>query len=320
MKNVSILGRSVGLKPRSKSELKGVTIGDSLSYLFYDGEYFGVPMIFIEPKKGNPSPRTCDITATRLSETFGKPIVFLLEPGPSYERQRLLDKNVYFVMSDKYAHLPMLVANERARRHKSAERLSPVAQYILLYHLQVKSLEGMAARDMATLLPYSYENITLGINCLSDVGLCKKESDGPKRKVINFSAKGHNLWIKAQPIMVNPVEKKVFCDQLLSVEHFASCGINALAHYTKLNPDQERMIMVNKKQFKELQNANALVNINEYDGDIIIEIWKYPPVTIIDDKADWVDKLSLALSLHDDDDPRVEGEVERMINEMTWKD
>jgi hypothetical protein len=128
MKSVSILGRPVELKPRGKSELKGVTVGDLLSYLFYDGEYLGVPIIFIEPKKGNPSPRTCDITATGLSEAFGKLIIFLLEPGPSYERQRLLDKNVYFVMYDKYAYLPMLVANERVRRHKSAERLSPVAK------------------------------------------------------------------------------------------------------------------------------------------------------------------------------------------------
>jgi hypothetical protein len=33
-----------------------------------------------------------------------------------------------------------------------------------------------------------------------------------------------------------------------------------------------------------------------------------------------VDKLSLAISLKDDDDPRVEKEVERLISEMTWKD
>lgn len=35
---------------------------------------------------------------------------------------------------------------------------------------------------------------------------------------------------------------------------------------------------------------------------------------------EWVDKLSLAISLRDDDDPRVEGEIERLINELKWKD
>jgi hypothetical protein len=320
MKSISILGRTVELKPKGKSELKGITIGDSLSYSFYDGDYLGVTLIFIEPKKGNPSPRSCDLTASRLTEVLESPIVFLLKPGPSYERQRLLDKNVYFVMSDKYAHLPMLVANERARRRKSAERLTPVAQYILLYHLQVKSLEGFTAKDMTDLMPYSYESISLGITCLADVGLCKKNPDGPKRKVINFLAKGHELWQKAQTVMINPVEKRIYCDQLHSGEHFASCSINALAHYTWLNPDHERMILMNKSQLKELQSSNSIVNINEYDGDIMIEVWKYPPVVQRSENVDWADKLSLALSLEKDDDPRVEGEVQRMMNEMTWKD
>lgn len=320
MKSISILGRTIELKPKGKSELNGVTIGDSLSYSFYDGVYLGVALIFIEPKKGNPSPRTCDLTSSRLTEVLDSPIVFLLKSGPSYERQRLLDKNVYFVMSDKYAHLPMLVANERVRRHKSAERLTPVAQYILLYHLQVKCLEGFTAKDMTDLLPYSYESISLGITCLADVGLCKKVSDGPKRKVIHFLADGQELWEKSQSVMINPVERKFYCDQLLSDAHFVSCGINALAHYSWLNPDHERMIMMSKKQLKKLLSLNTIVNINEYDGDIMIEEWKYPPVVERVECADWIDKLSLALSLKEDDDPRVEGEVQRMINEMTWKE
>ena len=37
-------------------------------------------------------------------------------------------------------------------------------------------------------------------------------------------------------------------------------------------------------------------------------------------KAEWVDKLSLAISLREDEDPRVEGEVERLINEIEWND
>lgn len=45
-----------------------------------------------------------------------------------------------------------------------------------------------------------------------------------------------------------------------------------------------------------------------------------PTVTAIGTKAEWVDRLSLAISLSEDEDPRVEGEVERLINEIEWKD
>ena len=59
-------------------------------------------------------------------------------------------------------------------------------------------------------------------------------------------------------------------------------------------------------------------NPNIYDGNHIIEIWKYPVVSKIGDNNQWVDRLSLALSLREDDDPRVEKEVERIISAQKW--
>ena len=168
-------------------------------------------------------------------------------------------------------------------------------------------------------IPYSYASITLGITCLEDLGLCQKVSDGSKRKVVHFEKKGKELWKQAQPYLLNPVEERIFCDDLLSNDSFPRCGINALAHYTWLNPDSERMIMMPVKQLREFKSSGALVRPNEFDGNFIIEAWKYPPVTAIGTKAEWVDRLSLAISLSKDEDPRVEGEVERLINEIEWK-
>ena len=75
-----------------------------------------------------------------------------------------------------------------------------------------------------------------------------------------------------------------------------------------------------KQQWQGIKESDVLVNANKYDGNIIVEVWKYPPVGLKDDKHEWVDRLSLAISLKDDEDPRVEGEVERLINETEWKD
>ena len=36
MKDIAILGRPIHLQERSKAQMKGVTIGDSLTYKFYD--------------------------------------------------------------------------------------------------------------------------------------------------------------------------------------------------------------------------------------------------------------------------------------------
>lgn len=320
MKDVIILGRPVQLQERNKAQMKGVTIGDSLAYKFYDGEYHGMSLLFAEPKGKVAAPRSLSITASNLTSLFQRPTVFLLPACPAYERQRLIDKDVYFVVSDKYVHLPMLLANERIRKTKQAKSLTPVAQYLLLYHLQIGSLEGLAARDMEDKIPYSYASITLGITCLEDLELCQKVSDGSKRKVILFDKKGKDLWEQAQPLLINPVEERLFCDELLSEGHFPICGINALAHYTMLNPDPERIIMMTVKQLRDFRASGALIRPNDYDGNIIIEAWKYSPVTSMDAGIEWVDRLSLAISLREDSDPRVEGEVERLINDIEWKD
>ena len=319
-KEIAILGRPIQLQERSKAQMEGATIGDLLTYKFYDGEFHGMPLLFAEPKGKVATPRCLSVTANNLTSLLQLPIVFLLPACPAYERQRLIDKDVYFVVSEKYVHLPMLLANERVRKTKQAKTLTPVAQYLLLYHLQIGSIEGMAARDIEDKIPYSYASITLGLTCLEDLGLCKKVAEASKRKVIHFDMKGMNLWEQAQPFLVNPVEERIYCDGLLSDDSFPECGINALAHYTRLNPDPERTIMMSVKQLRNFKSSEALMRPNEFDGNIIREAWKYPPVTAIGVKAEWVDKLSLAISLREDEDPRVEGEVERLINETEWKD
>jgi hypothetical protein len=279
-----------------------------------------MPLLFAEPKSKIAAPRSLFVTANNLTSQFQRPTVFLLPKCPAYERQRLIDKDVFFVASEKYVHLPMLLANERIRRTKLAKTLTPVAQYLLLYHLQIENLEGMAARDIEDKIPYSYASITLGITCLEDLGLCQKVLEGPKRKVIHFDKRGEKLWEQAQTFLINPVEERIFCDEFLSNEQFPICGINALAHYTWLNPDPERIIMMTTKQLRDFRASGVIVRPNDFDGNIIIEAWKYPPVTSIGMKAKWVDRLSLAISLREDADPRVEGEVERLINDIKWKD
>ena len=101
-----------------------------------------------------------------------------------------------------------------------------------------------------------------------------------------------------------------------NTEHYPACGINALTHYTWLNPDQERIIMMTVKQFRDFRSSGTLVRPNEFDGNIIIEAWKYPPVIKIGTETEWVDRLSLAISLRDNYDARVQGELARLIEQF----
>lgn len=78
--------------------------------------------------------------------------------------------------------------------------------------------------------------------------------------------------------------------------------------------------MLTDKEYRSLKESEVFDNPNVYDGRVIIEVWKYPAVGHINENKAMVDRLSLALSLKTDEDPRVEKEVERMIKEIQWKD
>ena len=221
---------------------------------------------------------------------------------------------------DNTAFLPMLVASEKSSNRVPAKVLSPVAQYLLLFHLQVKSLEGLSAREIAPLVPYSYESVTLGLTCLTDVGLVEKIKAGQRSKVVHFMEKGRELWNKAQPYLTNPVDRRFYCDEMNGQDTYPECGINALAHYSRLNPDEERMLAMAQKEYSSLNSQGAFVRQNLYDGNYMIEVWKYQPIIQFEDDKAYVDKLSLVLSLKADEDPRVEGELEYIIERMVWKD
>lgn len=315
-----ISGLPIPLIKRAADKLEGINMGERLSFDFYDGAFKGVDMLFIRPKGKNLTPKKCELVAERMSQLFHLPVVFILSPGPTYERQRLMEKDVYFVMSDKYANLPMFVALEKVTSRKVPDKLTPVAQYLLLYHLQIESIEGMSTKAIATLMPYSYESASIGLTCLTDIGLCEKIAIDWRSKAIKFKSAGKRLWEEAGKYLINPVERRYFSDGIKTSQIFPVCGINALSHYTMLNPDPEQWIMMSAKGYRDAYGEGEVINPNEFDGETIIEIWKYPVVARLKSAPECVDKLSLALSLREDDDPRVEEEVEQMINNFQWKD
>ena len=198
-------------------------------------------------------------------------------------------------------------------------RLTPVAQYILLYHLQIKNLNGLSIKTIAELMPYTYESVALGITCLCDLHLCRKNATGSRSKTILFEATGKALWQSASKYLISPVEKRIYCDGLTIEETLPVCGINALSHYTMLNPDREQWVMTTTKQLRGLNINNAFVRPNVFDGSVIVEVWKYPIVRPIGTTAEYADRLSLSVSLRDENDPRVEEQVEQMINDIEWK-
>ena len=110
-------------------------------------------------------------------------------------------------------------------------------------------------------------------------------------------------------MLVSPIEQLYYTDAILEGQQIS--GVNALASYTMLNEESRLCWAVTKKEQKTL----AIVTDKQF-GENEIQVWKYNPKMLSTEGA--VDKLSLYLSLKDNEDERIQIELERLINEMSW--
>lgn len=312
MEEVKVAGKILALSPMKKEELKGIPIDTKLKFQFYRATFNENAFCLLETKKDeNHASLDCLRLAERLKNILHLPIVFLFRNLQFVERNRLIDRGVYFIVSDKYAFLPFLIINYKETVHKKAEELSSVAQYILLYHLQIDDINGWSMADMELKLPYTYVTISRAFKNLEELHLCRIEMDENRVKRIFFEGTKKEVWERSLSYLKDPIKKKSYCDYIATDSTFTVGGITALARYTSLNPDETKTYVMDAKGYKDLQHNGIFVNLNDVEGNICIEIWNYPPL-----HQDYADPLSLYLTLRDDRDPRTEKELEIMINKL----
>ena len=57
--HINILGKKIELVKRPPDKLKGINMGEKLTFDFFDGLFRGENMLFVKPKGSNPTPRKC---------------------------------------------------------------------------------------------------------------------------------------------------------------------------------------------------------------------------------------------------------------------
>lgn len=313
IKNISVAGIDIPLSEIPKKELKGVIVDDIARFSFWRAEFAGSAFVLLVSKLGvNETPASCAKMSDRLSSVLPLPIVFHFSNLKFYERQRYIEKSVFFITERGEVFLPNMILHSKKEKTKNSSKLSAAAQFLLLYHLQIMSLNGLSVSEIALkICQYSYVSIAKAVENIEALGLCECKKDTARSKRISFIAEGRELWEKSRPYMTTPVKEVKYCDAVPAIG-FQYSGVSALASYTMLSPDETPTIAVYSGRFKDADFAG----LNDLDGNVRIEIWRYPE---IDTMSDIVDRLSLFLSLEGDSDPRVDKENKIMLDKIWQK-
>lgn len=307
----AVINEDVAAKPVCKSVLDLLPMSIVGNFKLYHGQILGKNLIFVYIEDADMitpvmTKKQLDIIQKRTG------IITVLVPKHlhSYNVGRLIAQKVNFVIPDKQMFIPSLLLdlkNDKVIDGDIKDSITPMTQCLLLYHLEVESISGKTSYELADKLSVSYASINRALRWLVTKDLIKQE--GVKTKTVQIELSGRELWDKALPMLVSPIEQIYYTDAPLEGQMIS--GVNALASYTMLNEEPKQCYAISKKDLKVLN-----ISTDKQFGQNEIQVWKYNPRMF--SVSGVVDRLSLYLSLINNEDERIQIELERLINEMSW--
>ena len=329
----SVLGIELEIQPLDNSILNNLPMYLREGYRWHKAILAGRTCILAELKDANDfGVAQIEKHFEQAKTTFNLPIIAVFGKMEAYNRKRLIERRVAFILPDKQLYMPEFFIDLKEYGKavkKETKTLTPTAQQLFLLHIldrnQNKLLEQKTFKELAVLLKTNPMAITRAAENLKQHELI--DVIGDKEKFIRFNLDRHQLWHETlnRNLLINPVIKQVYVDEKPSGYFMLHSNASALPEYSEMNPSRQEFYAIDKNDFYELQRKNGLVNTNNHEGRYCLEVWKYNPELLTEmalPDSSVVDPLSLYLSLKDNHDERIEMALEQIIdkeiNKMTW--
>lgn len=302
----TLLNTKPTIQPLDNSLVAELPIAVGSSFDFFSGNILDTCVIFVSLRdENNLTPAQLRKQLEIIERCLKKTVVIVLGQVASYNVQRLVAQRLNFIVPQKQMFLPSLLVDLKKTKAVGEDidtSIPPIAQCVLLYHFQIESLDHRSIQCVADLFNTSYATANRAVRWLYSKELIGLTNGREKRLIFNADKKA--LWEMAVRYLSNPIEKTVHTDT--TIENGMESGVNALSAYSMINEENHHHYALAKETYKTL-NLPA----DERYGDNIIEIWRYDPKLL--SKTTTVDKLSLYLTLKENEDERIQIELENMI-------
>jgi len=246
-------------------------------------------------------------------------VIYVRDQVTAYNRKRLIEHKVPFIVPGNQMYLPMLAIDlrEHFRRLRSeAPTFSPATQAVVLHALLRGAGDLLIPLEMAKQLRYSAMTMTRAFDELEAANLGEVTVRGRER-CLRFPGRRQEIWTKAQPFLRSPVAKRLFIRRTELGKNGFRAGLAALAHYSMLAPPEHKTYALSREDWKLLRQRHKAIEVPVLDTDAHeIEVWRYAPALFA--KGDVVDPLSLYLSMQGDHDERTEAALEEMMRQLEW--
>jgi len=290
------------------------------TYAFYTTLLLKTHCLIMIPRENSElTPLSVKKHMSLLHEKWQGEIIYLNEWMTAYNRKRLIEQKVPFVVPDKQMYLPFLGIDLREHFRKLKEtptRFSPSTQNVVIYDLIFGKERTYTPSGLASVLGYTTMTLTRAFDELEAASLAEVKMKG-KERILSFRQDKKLLWDTAKNYLSSPVKKRIWIAQPKKKWALLKAGLSALAHYSMLSEPTHRTFAVGREKWDLLRGQQEY---HEYPfaepGAIELEIWNYDPDRYA--KDGFVDHFSLYLSLQGTNDERTESALEEMMEKRTW--
>ena len=292
-------------------------------YAFYKADILDTTVIIMEQTSTEEqTPATIKKHCEQVNKTWQGAVIYLSDAVTPYNRKRLIDHKVPFVIPGSQLYLPDLGIDLREhfrQVRQSRVQFSLSTQVLILYSIINRYLGPFTPAGMAGKLGYSSMTMSRAFDELEMAGIGKVKTGGRER-LLTLPADPRELWELALPYLKSPLRRILYVRPLHKrhvFEKMPLAGLTALAMHS--------MIAGPEYQVRAARNDTRFINNNgiEYEiiplpepGAIELQFWSYSPGFLSTGKT--VDVFSLYLTLSGETDERIQKALSEMMAGYKW--
>ena len=285
--------------------------------------FLGCPVLLaIDKRAERPGLASIRAQIDKIREVTGLPVLYATEALASYERKRLIEQKVPFVVPGNQLYLPDLGVDLREYFRKPAARpqseISPAAQAMLIAVLLGNPWRGAwEPAEVLGRLGYTAMTASRAAREVVAAGIASSDSVGRVRR-LKTERTARETWEHSKPLLRSPVKRRVWVlpPRDLAVPELRLAGLSALARQSMLVEPSWPTYALSPSQWKLASQQGAKTVPEPEPGALQLELWNYSPALVPDTAL--VDPLSLILSLQSDADDRVQQALAEIEEHLPW--
>lgn len=312
------LGVSLAIEKWQKEKSLPLFLRDL--YSFHVCQLLQTPCLVMEARDEEEiTPATIRKHIRQVEDIWQHEVIYLHPSISSYNRKRLIEQKISFVVPGNQMYLPLLGIDLREHikgRRTDKKKISPSTQVVLFFVLYNWPQNGLTPSLLAGQLNYSPMTLTRVFDEIEAAGLGNVSMESRER-LLRFDSDKRSLWKKTLDLLRSPVKKRIKVHTVRNVSSLTLAGESALSRYSMLAEPPHPIYAMDTEEWKEMQATGEVRELTIHEpGSMEVEIWKYSPKLFAKDGL--VDPLSLYMSLKSTKDERVEIALDTLLETFQW--